>query len=115
MDQAVRPSTRSKKSNGKAAKGAVAPPPVERIHTRESLAEAESRQILAALQAFAGGDFSMRLPATWTGTEGRIAEAFNACITNAQNITGEAERLSNTVGKEGRLSQRITTAGATGS
>ncbi|HYF19301.1 MAG TPA: HAMP domain-containing protein, partial [Ramlibacter sp.] len=64
--------------------------------------------------AFANGDFDTRLPVTWTGTDARIAEAFNECIGNAGRITSEAERLSNTVGKEGRLSQRIQTPGARG-
>ncbi|MGZ5775815.1 HAMP domain-containing protein, partial [Ramlibacter sp.] len=64
--------------------------------------------------AFSSGDFGARLPVTWTGTDGRIAEAFNRCIANAERITSEAARLSNTVGKEGRLTQRITTPGALG-
>nr|WP_232533268.1 MULTISPECIES: HAMP domain-containing protein [Ramlibacter] len=76
--------------------------------------EAQSRQILAALMAFAGGDFTARLPVVWTGTDARIAEAFNQCIGNAERLTTEAARLSTTVGREGRLSQRIATPGALG-
>ncbi|MDB5874736.1 MAG: putative histidine kinase, atypical hybrid, partial [Ramlibacter sp.] len=79
------------------------------------LAEARSRQILAALMAFSDGDFKARLPADWSGTDGRIAEAFNQTIGNAERITGEADRLRTTVGKEGRLSQRMSAPGAVGS
>ncbi len=109
MDQALNNNNSKKKS-------AAAASAVGRIRTRdpEAAAEAQSRQILAALMAFSQGDFQTRLPATWTGTDGRIAEAFNQCISNAQRITQEAARLSTTVGKEGRLTQRIATPGAVG-
>ena len=40
-------------------------------------AEMRSRQLLAAVMAFRDGDFSLRLPIDWEGTDGRIAEAFN--------------------------------------
>jgi HAMP domain-containing protein/signal transduction histidine kinase/DNA-binding response OmpR family regulator len=123
MDQSLTSSIK-KKTNGKAAaataalkvKGPAAALDPIPIQTREAaaLAEAQSRQILAALMAFAQGEFKTRLPVTWSGTDGRIAEAFNQCITNAERITGEAARLSTTVGKEGRLTQRINTPGAVG-
>nr|WP_236599890.1 HAMP domain-containing protein [Ramlibacter alkalitolerans] len=71
--------------------------------------------MLSALMAFAGGDFSVRLPSDWSGVDARIAEAFNQSISNADRITCEAARLSNTVGKEGRLTQRISAPGAVGS
>src|SRR5689334_7395455 len=110
--------TTSKRKSPKTANGAAPLPKgngVQPIQTRDSAeAEAQSRQILAALMAFAGGEFGARLPVTWGGTDGRIAEAFNLCIGNAQRITSEAARLSNTVGREGRLTQRIATPGAVG-
>ncbi|WP_236589252.1 HAMP domain-containing protein [Ramlibacter aurantiacus] len=66
------------------------------------------------MTAFAQGDFSARLPVDWPGAEGRIAQAFNHAISNAQRMTDEVERLSATVGKEGRLSQRMASPGALG-
>ena len=36
--------------------------------------------------AFAGGDFSTRLPNDWSGVDARIAEAFNQSIANAERI-----------------------------
>ncbi|MDB5857053.1 MAG: putative histidine kinase, atypical hybrid, partial [Ramlibacter sp.] len=77
--------------------------------------EARSRQILAAMIAFSEGDFGARLPVDWPGTSGRIAEAFNRSIHNAQNVTREADRMSASVGREGRLSQRMAVPGAVGS
>ncbi len=114
MDQAARPlpkkraskpAARSPKSNG-----------AERPPARASAdAEARSRRVLAALLAFSKGEFSSRLPAEWSGTDGLIAEAFNDAIANAQRVTDEAARLSSAVGKEGRLSQRMSSPGALGS
>ncbi|WP_444813018.1 HAMP domain-containing protein [Variovorax fucosicus] len=77
-------------------------------------AEARSRQILSALQAFSAGDFRARLPLEWAGTDGRIAETFNQTIGQAQRLTTEFGRLSVTVGKEGRLAQRMSAPGAQG-
>ncbi|MES2480436.1 MAG: HAMP domain-containing protein, partial [Pseudomonadota bacterium] len=77
-------------------------------------AEVRSRQLLAALTAFSVGDFSARLPSDWDAIDGRIALAFNQTITLAQRITDEAARLSVTVGREGRLMQRMSSPGALG-
>jgi HAMP domain-containing protein/signal transduction histidine kinase/DNA-binding response OmpR family regulator len=77
-------------------------------------AEARLRQILAAVLAFRNGDFSVRLPPDWAGTEGRIAEAFNDVIMQENRIAQEVKRLSVTVGKEGRLKQRMSVPGAVG-
>ena len=64
--------------------------------------------------AFRDGDFSVRLPADWSGMDGRLAEAFNQTITHEAQITSEARRLSILVGKEGRLKQRMSLPGAIG-
>ncbi|MGJ7491380.1 HAMP domain-containing protein [Variovorax sp. ZT4R33] len=80
----------------------------------EALAEARSRQVLSALLSFADGDFHARLPVDWPGTDGRIAEAFNQTIGQAARFTDEVARLNVTVGKEGRLAQRISAPAAQG-
>src|SRR3978361_1129338 len=77
-------------------------------------AAARSRQLLMAMVAFRDGDFSVRLPADWPGVDGRIAEAFNQSLSHEGRISREVARLSVTVGKEGRLKQRMTLPGATG-
>ncbi|WP_019197661.1 HAMP domain-containing protein [Afipia birgiae] len=64
--------------------------------------------------AFRDGDFSVRLPRDWPGTDGRIAEAFNQTLAHEGRITAEVARLSETVGKEGRLKQRMSLPGAIG-
>src|SRR5690242_20581098 len=76
--------------------------------------EAHLRLILGAMVAFRDGDFTVRLPADWAGTEGRIAGAFNQTIAQKQRISLEVSRLSEMVGKQGRLKQRMTLPGALG-
>ena len=80
----------------------------------EDSAEARSWALLAAVAAFRDGDFSVRLPADWAGTEGRIAEAFNQALGYEDRIAQEVARLSVSVGKDGRLQQRMTVPGAAG-
>jgi hypothetical protein len=77
-------------------------------------AAARSRRLLMAMVAFRDGDFSVRLPTDWPGLDGRIAEAFNQSLAHEGRISREVARLSETVGKEGRLKQRMTLPGAIG-
>jgi hypothetical protein len=74
-------------------------------------AEARLRKILSAILAFRDGNFGERLPTEWPGTEGRIAEAFNQVIGNEERIAREVARMSTTVGKEGRIKQRMSVPG----
>ena len=80
----------------------------------EDAAGTRSRQLLIAVMAFRDGDFSVRLPADWPGMDGKIAEAFNQSLALEGRISREAARLSVTVGKEGRLKQRMSVPGAVG-
>src|SRR3984957_7526495 len=80
----------------------------------EEMAAARSRQLFKAMVAFRDGDFSVRLPADWPGMAGRIGEAFNQSLAHEGRISREVARLSVTVGKEGRLKQRMTLPGAVG-
>ena len=77
-------------------------------------ADARSELLLTAMLAFRDGDFSVRLPTHWSGSDARIAEAFNQAISHTERISSEITRLSGTVGKEGRLRQRMSLPGATG-
>jgi hypothetical protein len=48
------------------------------------------RQLLAAMLAFRGGDFTARMPNDLTGIEGKIADAFN----DIAGVTGLARKAS---------------------
>ena len=80
----------------------------------KELSESHSRRILATVRAFRNGDFSLRLPSNWEGIDGQIAETFNQIIAHEDRITKDVVQLSVTVGKEGRLKQRLSLLGAMG-
>ena len=80
----------------------------------KSSIETRLKRILAAMAAFRDGNFSVRLPSDWEGTEGRIAAAFNQTISHEDQLSREMARLSRTVGREGRLKQRMSVPGAPG-
>ena len=86
----------------------------ELMDLRAERAESDSRlkQMLAAVSAFRDGEFSVRMPGDWDGTSFRIAEAFNQALAHDERISREIGRLSQNVGKEGRLKQRMTVPGA---
>ena len=82
-----------------------------RDHISRHVAEDEGlnrRDLLAALTALKKGNFSARLPSDLSGVDGKIADAFNDVIELNQRLAAEIERLSNVVGKEGKISQRAT-------
>src|SRR6266511_4135250 len=68
----------------------------------------DAKAMLSALVALKKGDFSVRLPLDWTGTAGKIADAFNDVTERNEKMSRELERLSRVVGKEGRISQRAS-------
>ena len=73
-----------------------------------------SWRILAAMVAFRDGNFSVRLPSHWEGIDGRIATAFNQTVSHQDQLSREMARLSRSVGREGRLKQRMSVPGASG-
>jgi HAMP domain-containing protein/CheY-like chemotaxis protein/signal transduction histidine kinase len=62
--------------------------------------------ILASLQTMRDGDFSVRLPGSWTGLEGKIADTFNEIVAANQQMAQELNRVGQVVGKEGRTRER---------
>src|SRR5499427_4274510 len=82
--------------------------------TENGPTEARSRHILATMLAFRDGNFSVRLPSDWEGIDGQIAAAFNHALSHEERISREMAQLSRTVGREGRLKQRMSVPGAIG-
>ena len=77
--------------------------------------EIDAATLLTALKALKKGDFSVRLPVAWLGLAGKIADSFNEVVELNERLASELERLSRVAGKEGRISQRATSSGMTGS
>ena len=63
----------------------------------------DPRVIVSVLTAVKRGDFSTRLPATWTGSAGKVASALNDIIESNQRLERELRKLGKHVGKEGQL------------
>jgi HAMP domain-containing protein/CheY-like chemotaxis protein/GAF domain-containing protein len=63
--------------------------------------------ILQSLQTMKDGDFSVRLPVSWTGLPGKIADNFNEIVTTNEQMARELKRVGLAVGKEGRTRERI--------
>src|ERR1700761_6294690 len=63
--------------------------------------------ILESLQTMKNGDFSVRLPVSWTGLAGKIADSFNEIVSANEQMAIELKRVGQAVGKEGRTRERI--------
>jgi HAMP domain-containing protein/signal transduction histidine kinase/CheY-like chemotaxis protein len=70
--------------------------------------------LLDALTSLRHGDFSVRLPATWTGIGGKVGDTFNAVMDQLEGMTDEIDRISRVVGKEGKIKQRASQGGLRG-
>ncbi len=89
------PSTSVRTNGNNGHSSAVAEPP-----------DANLDIILAQLQAVRDGNFSVRLPGSWTGLPGKIADTFNEIVAANQQMAKELRRVGQVVGKEGRTRER---------
>ncbi len=77
------------------------------------LNDAQLAKLVKALEAARDGDFSVRLRPE--GPLADVAAAFNKLVERNQQVTKELVRVSKVVGREGRINQRASVAGAPGS
>ena len=71
-------------------------------------------QLLTALVDLKKGKRDVRLPIAWTGLLGRVADAFNDVVEQNERMADELSRLSQSVGKEGKLGQRLVAGNVSG-
>ena len=62
--------------------------------------------ILASLQSVRDGDFTVRLPGTWVGLAGKVADTFNEIVAANQHMSQELKRVGQAVGKQGKTRER---------
>src|SRR6202158_3986003 len=74
-----------------------------------------SQELLHALQAMRGGDFSVRMTGDHLGIEGKIADTFNEIVAANQRMAQQLERVGQVVGREGKTRQRVKFDLASGS
>jgi HAMP domain-containing protein/signal transduction histidine kinase/DNA-binding response OmpR family regulator len=86
--------------------------PILQDHPSQTL---DASAVLTALNALKKGDFTVRLPLEWTGTAGKVADAFNDAVELNQRMARELDRLSRIVGKEGKIAARASLGNVSGS
>ncbi|HTT20536.1 MAG TPA: HAMP domain-containing protein [Candidatus Sulfotelmatobacter sp.] len=62
--------------------------------------------ILSGLHSVRNGDFTVRLPGSWTGLAGKIADTFNDIVSANQHMSEELKRVGHVVGKQGKTRER---------
>ena len=72
----------------------------------------DPKVLLSVLAKVKEGDFSARMPLEWIGVAGKVADGFNDVIIANQALGAELARVSDVVGKQGRLSQRVVLGGS---
>src|SRR5580704_11323185 len=68
----------------------------------------DSSLLLNALIAFRDGDFSVRMPVDQTGVAGKVNDTLNEIFRLNARTVSEFNRISNAVGKEGKINQRAS-------
>src|SRR5689334_3153097 len=71
----------------------------------------DNREILRVLSSFDNGDFSVRLPSDRIGIAGKIYDTLNTVIQRNEALAQELDRVSEVVGKEGKLKHRASLDG----
>ncbi len=72
----------------------------------------DPKVLLSVLAQVKSGDFTARMPLDWTGVAGKVADGMNDVIIANQALEAELARVSEVVGEQGRLSQRVVLGGS---
>ncbi|MGQ0704449.1 MAG: HAMP domain-containing protein [Gemmatimonadales bacterium] len=67
----------------------------------------DRRDLLAALLRMRQGDFTVRLPGSFAGIDGKIADAFNEIVGANERMAVELRRVGHVVGKQGKPRERV--------
>ena len=87
------------------------------VHVKSEPLTAETlyqRELLKILTAFKRGNFSARMPEERTGMTGKIYDTLNDILELNEKMARELARVSNAVGKEGKITQRASLGGGSG-
>ncbi|HEY6928444.1 MAG TPA: HAMP domain-containing protein, partial [Thermoanaerobaculia bacterium] len=109
-------SSASSGRDGGRAGGGLRAPALARLRRGSSFRDdLDRQQLLAALTSLKRGSLDVRLPEHWIGLDGKIADAFNQVVELNQRMSQELERLSRSVGREGRIAERASLGDVSGS
>ena len=76
---------------------------------------ASSQELLRVLTEVKNGNFKVRMPIDAIGLDGKVYDTLNEIIALNEKMMLEFTRAGNTIGKQGKLTQRITIPSAQGS
>ena len=76
--------------------------------------ELDTRELLHVLTEVKNGNFNVRMPIDQVGINGKICDTLNKIILLNENMMLEFTRAGNTIGKQGKLTQRIEVPTARG-
>src|SRR5687767_10560895 len=74
----------------------------------------DQRELLSVLSEVRSGNFSVRMPIDQVGVSGKICDMLNDIISLNEKMVQEFTRAGNTIGKQGKLTQRIELPNAKG-
>ncbi len=75
----------------------------------------DSKELLWVLSEVRNGNFNVRMPIDQVGVRGKICDTLNEIISLNEEMMREFTRAGNTIGKQGKLTQRIEVPNAKGS
>ena len=73
----------------------------------KSLDPIDTKRLLKVLTAVKNGDFTQRMPDDEVGINGKICDTLNEIISLNERMMDEFTKAGNTIGKQGKLTQRI--------
>jgi HAMP domain-containing protein/signal transduction histidine kinase/CheY-like chemotaxis protein len=75
----------------------------------------DNKELLRILTEVKNGNFTVRMPIDQTGLNGKICDTLNEIISLNEKMMQEFTHAGNTIGKQGKLTQRIEIPAAKGS
>src|ERR1700743_173767 len=75
----------------------------------------DDKELLRILLQVRNGNFSVRMPIDEVGVKGKICDTLNEIISLNEQMMREFTKAGNTIGKQGKLTQRIEIPNAKGS
>src|SRR5579872_4936693 len=91
--------------------GTIASLPKQNGKSKDHQEALDLTVILTSLQTMRDGDFTVRLPGTWVGLAGKIADTFNEIAAANQHMSQELKRVGQSLAnREKRASEPDSTS-----
>src|ERR1700744_1886416 len=94
---------------------AAAHPSRQRPLEYEDSSLLDDKELLRILLQVRNGNFAVRMPIGEVGVKGRVFDTLNEIISLNEEMMREFTKAGNTIGKQGKLTQRIEVPNAKGS